>query len=219
MATIYLIELRLEQKEMLLFLNQNPNFKHSVMAVTDGETGKKWPVQRLRQPARRRASSSGASGAPGRRSRPTTRCRKPRRENAASSRDLALSRRSHGMGNGIERVRLQAKAGPAGDQPCPESRTRRIEDRYGVGILDLLIKLPGVPAFWAEGKVIKDNVFGPTQSQFEEGLRWIEAGVQAVLIGWHHGAIISPWKQKADRRECLRSVGVDHVKALQEFMR
>ena len=102
----------------------------------------------------------------------------------------------------------------------PESRARRIEDRYGVGILDLLIKLPGVPAFWAEGKVIKDNVFGPTQSQFEEGLRWIEAGVQAVLIGWHHGAIyISPWKQKADRRECLGSVGVDHVKALQEFMR
>ena len=59
----------------------------------------------------------------------------------------------------------------------PGSRARRIEDRYGVGILDLLIKLPGVPAFWAEGKVIKDNVFGPTQSQFEEGLRWIEAGV------------------------------------------
>ena len=45
MATIYLIELRLEQKEMLLFLNQNPNFKHSVMAVTDdAETGKKWPA-------------------------------------------------------------------------------------------------------------------------------------------------------------------------------
>jgi hypothetical protein len=45
MATIYLIELRLEQKEMLLFLDQNPNFKHSIMAVTDdAETGKKWPA-------------------------------------------------------------------------------------------------------------------------------------------------------------------------------
>ena len=45
MATIYLIELRLEQKEMLRFLDQNPNFKHSVMAVIDdAETGKKWPA-------------------------------------------------------------------------------------------------------------------------------------------------------------------------------
>jgi hypothetical protein len=45
MATIYLIELRLGQKEMLLFLDQNPNFSHSITAVTDdAETGKRWPA-------------------------------------------------------------------------------------------------------------------------------------------------------------------------------
>ena len=102
----------------------------------------------------------------------------------------------------------------------PGARAQRIEDRYGLGILDLLIKLPGVPTFWAEGKVIKDNMFGPTQRQFAEGLKWIDVGMQAVLIGWHHGAIyVSSWKQKADRRECFGAVGVDHVKTLQEFMR
>ena len=104
--------------------------------------------------------------------------------------------------------------------PNEEGRARRIEDRYGVGILDLIIKLPGVPTFWAEGKVIKANMFGPTPIQFEEGLKWLEAGVRVILIGWQHGVIyLSHWRQEADRRECFGSVGVDHVKALQEFVR
>ena len=102
----------------------------------------------------------------------------------------------------------------------PEARARRIEDKYGVGILDLVIALPGIPMFWAEGKVIKHNAFGPTPIQFKEGVKWLEAGVRVVLIGWHHGAIyLSPWKQEADRRDCFGTVGVDHVKALMEFMR
>ena len=102
----------------------------------------------------------------------------------------------------------------------PGARARRIEDRYATGILDMIIALPGVPMFWAEGKVIKHNLFAPTPIQFQEGMRWIEAGINVVLIGWHHGMIhISPWKATADRRECLGAVGVDHVKTLMEFMR
>lgn len=104
--------------------------------------------------------------------------------------------------------------------PNEEGRARRLEDRYGVGVLDLIIKLPGVPTFWAEGKVIKHNAFGPTTIQFEEGQRWLAAGMRVILIGWHHGAIyLSPWKEEADRRDCFGAVGVDHVKTLMEFMR
>jgi hypothetical protein len=102
----------------------------------------------------------------------------------------------------------------------PEARARRIEDRYATGVLDLIIALPGIPLFWAEGKVIKHNMFSPTPIQFEEGQKWLAAGVRVVLIGWHHGAIyLSDWKKEADRRQCLGTTGVDHVKALQEFMR
>ena len=61
----------------------------------------------------------------------------------------------------------------------------------------MIIALPGVPMFWAEGKVIKDNLFAPTPIQFQEGMKWIEAGVSVVLIGWHHGMIdLSPWKAR-----------------------
>ena len=45
---------------------------------------------------------------------------------------------------------------------------RRIEDSWAVGVLDLIIKLPGVPLIFAEGKIITGNLFGPTQAQFAE---------------------------------------------------
>lgn len=102
----------------------------------------------------------------------------------------------------------------------PEARAQRIEDKYAPGVLDMVIALPGIPMFWAEGKVVKANMFSPTPAQFVFGNRWLAAGVRVVLIGWHHGAIyLSPWKQEADRRDCFGTVGVDHVKALMEFMR
>ena len=37
----------------------------------------------------------------------------------------------------------------------PGGRARRIEDRYGTGILDLIIKLPDMPLVMAEGKLIE----------------------------------------------------------------
>ena len=102
----------------------------------------------------------------------------------------------------------------------PGARARRIEDRYATGILDLTIALPGIPMFWAEGKVIKANMFSPTPIQFEEGQKWLEAGVRVILIGWHYGAIyLSRWVKEADRRECFGAVSVDHVKTLMDFMR
>lgn len=102
----------------------------------------------------------------------------------------------------------------------PGARAQRIEDKYNPGTLDMIIKFPGREAFWAEGKVILHNKFKPSPIQHERGKQWIEAGMQVVLIGWHHGAIyLSRWVPEADRRDCFGTVGVDHVKALMEFMR
>lgn len=80
---------------------------------------------------------------------------------------------------------------------------RRIEDSWAVGVLDLIIKLPGVPLILAEGKIIKGNLFGPTLAQFAEGEKWIRADVDAVLIGWQDKTMyISPWVKQADKRDC-----------------
>ena len=49
-----------------------------------------------------------------------------------------------------------------------------------MGVLDLIIKLPGVPLIFAEGKIIKGNLFGPTPAQFAEGEKWKKAGVDAI---------------------------------------
>ena len=80
---------------------------------------------------------------------------------------------------------------------------RRIEDRFAVGALDMIIKPPRHSMLFAEGKVIGGNVFEPTLRQFEEGKRIIAAGVSALLIGWNGGKMyVSPWVAKADKRDC-----------------
>ena len=102
---------------------------------------------------------------------------------------------------------------------------RRIEDSWAVGVLDLIIKLQGVPLIFAEGKIIKGNLFRPTPAQFAEGEKWIRAGVDAVLIGWDsYGAMyISPWVKQADKRDCWQLDGVDNAESLllyvEDFLR
>ena len=71
------------------------------------------------------------------------------------------------------------------------------------GYLDLVIKLPNRPMFWAEGKLIDGNLFGPTARQYEEGRDWLKVGVDVLLIGWDRSAMyISPWVKQADKRQC-----------------
>ena len=97
---------------------------------------------------------------------------------------------------------------------------RRIEDSWAVGVLDLIIKLPGVPFVFAEGKIIKGNLFGPTLAQFAEGEKWIKAGVDAILIGWQDRAMyISPWVKQADKRDCWLSGSGDNAESLLEFLK
>jgi hypothetical protein len=80
---------------------------------------------------------------------------------------------------------------------------RRLEDKYALGLLDLVIKLPGHNVVMAEGKLIDGHKFAPTPRQYEEGASWLRAGVVVLLIGWHDKEMyISPWFKQADKREC-----------------
>lgn len=94
----------------------------------------------------------------------------------------------------------------------------RWEDRYRVGLLDLVLKLPDpFPIIWAEGKVIKGNVFAPTERQFEEGQKIIRAGMKALLIGWKDKTMyVSPWAPWALREECFS--GPARVATLVEYL-
>lgn len=94
---------------------------------------------------------------------------------------------------------------------------RRIEDRWAIGVLDMVIKLPGHPVLFAEGKLIKGHKFFPTQRQWVEGERIIAAGIPALLIGWKDGQIaISPWVKSADWREC--KTGTGSIATLMEYL-
>ena len=73
----------------------------------------------------------------------------------------------------------------------PGGRARRIEDRYGTGILDLVIKLPDRPLILAEAKLINGHLFAPTGAQYEEGKKWQAAGVNCLLLGWKQGLFTS----------------------------
>lgn len=96
---------------------------------------------------------------------------------------------------------------------------RRIEDSWAVGVPDLIIKLPGCPVIFAEGKIIKGNLFGPTPAQFSEGMKWKRAGVVAVLLGWQDNLMyVSPWTLKADKRDCFGG-GPGHAEVLLEYMK
>ena len=96
---------------------------------------------------------------------------------------------------------------------------RRLEDKYALGLLDLTIKLPGHPQFWAEGKLIEGHQFAPTARQYEEGMDWIRADVDVLLIGWRDKAMyISPWVKKADKRECYATSGHGYAESLLKYL-
>ena len=86
----------------------------------------------------------------------------------------------------------------------PGGYARRVEDRFAVGVLDMVLKLPALPLVMAEGKLINGFLFSPTGAQYQEGLKWQAAGIEAVLIGWKaRQMFVSPWAEKADCRECF----------------
>ena len=69
---------------------------------------------------------------------------------------------------------------------------RRIEDQYGVGILDMILIPYGLPVFFAEVKLIRSLTFAPTERQQVE-LNRIKSASNAgnhaipIVIGWKEG--------------------------------
>lgn len=97
---------------------------------------------------------------------------------------------------------------------------RRIEDRFAVGVLDLLIKYPGHDVVMAEGKIIEGNLFAPTERQYEEGLRLNQAEIEPFLIGWKDGQMyVSEWAKQADYRECFTLERAPYVEILWRYLR
>ena len=101
----------------------------------------------------------------------------------------------------------------------PGGRARRIEDRFAIGVLDMIIKLPGAEIVLAEGKLIDGYLFGPTAAQYEEGKKWSEANVDCILLGWKNGQLfIAPWVKMADCRQCFTRPELADAEALMEFL-
>ena len=101
----------------------------------------------------------------------------------------------------------------------PGAYARRVEDRWAVGVLDLIIKLPTHPILWAEGKIVEGNLFAPTGRQWEEGQRIQRAGMPALLFGWKKAFMfVSPWVKQADIRTCFFGSG-QWVNVLQDYLK
>jgi hypothetical protein len=100
----------------------------------------------------------------------------------------------------------------------------RWEDKYRPGILDLVLKLPLDPSVvFAEGKLIKGNLFAPSELQWIKGQKMKTAGIEVLLIGWKnadHRMYISPWVEKANIKDCYGSSWLvkSYLHILQEYL-
>ena len=107
----------------------------------------------------------------------------------------------------------------AGVNAVPGGYGRRLEDRYAVGLLDMVIKIPGLPWIWAEGKLVNAQAFGPTLRQFEEGNKILATNTTPVLlIGFKDSLMaISPWVEQAKFKDCF--AGSLHPSTIEEFIK
>lgn len=102
-------------------------------------------------------------------------------------------------------------------QALSDGHARRLEDKYAVGMLDLVFKLPGRPMMLAEGKIVHHQSFGPTDAQFKEGLKWEKVGVTVLLIGWKGRQMaVSPWTWLAKWDTCY--IGPNKYTTIEEFL-
>lgn len=61
---------------------------------------------------------------------------------------------------------------------------RRIEDQYGVGILDMIVCTPHTGMFVVEAKRFTNKFFEPSPRQYVEALNVMNAGGVAALVGF-----------------------------------
>jgi hypothetical protein len=96
---------------------------------------------------------------------------------------------------------------------------QRVEDKWAVGILDLILKFPGHDVVMAECKMIKGNLFAPTSAQYAKGVNWLKAGVGVALIGWQDKTMyISPWVKQADKRDCWMTNECNEAEFLAKYV-
>jgi len=99
---------------------------------------------------------------------------------------------------------------------------RRIEDGYGVGILDITIVPTGHPTLFVEGKVTDGLKFAPTERQYVEGLRVMEAHGLAlpILVGWRNQVMyIANWGREAFITKAFRQPNnANYAQTLKEWL-
>jgi hypothetical protein len=100
---------------------------------------------------------------------------------------------------------------------------RRIEDGYGVGILDIVIVPRGSPTLFVEGKVTDGMKFAPTERQYVEGLRVIEAKGLAlpILVGWRNEIMyVANWDREAFITKAFRQPDkMNYAQTIEEWIR
>lgn len=65
---------------------------------------------------------------------------------------------------------------------------RRLEDRFAVGLPDMMIIFPGSPVFFAEVKIIEGRIFRPSPRQLIELQRiGISYSTEPIVIGYADG--------------------------------
>jgi hypothetical protein len=99
---------------------------------------------------------------------------------------------------------------------------RRIEDKFAVGILDIHIVPTNCQTLFVEAKVTDGLVFRPTERQFIEGRRIIEARgfAQPVLIGWRQDIMhIADWAREAYiTRAFKQPSGMNYAQTIGEWL-
>lgn len=85
---------------------------------------------------------------------------------------------------------------------------RRFEDRYAVGILDVLVAFNDMPVLFVEGKIIRAGSFGPTERQWIEGeklLKLTGGFTLPVLVGWDidKRMFVGEWSRKLRAAACF----------------
>ena len=81
---------------------------------------------------------------------------------------------------------------------------RRIEDRFSVGMPDLVLMPVRCPVVWAEAKIVLGYIFGPTRRQLIE-LQKLHRPPYSIsmMIGWKDGKLfISAPKIKIHLEQC-----------------
>lgn len=110
---------------------------------------------------------------------------------------------------------------------------RRIEDQFAVGVLDMIIILPGSPVFFAEVKLVKNCKFAPSMRQFVEMQRiekvapeQVAQHAHAVLVGWDPDIetyYVTGAREEVDTRKAIIpgqpyiAVGSNFIKTLREY--